>query len=193
MEIKKVPLEKIKPSPFNPRLDLRPGEKAYEDLKRSIKEFDCVEPLVWNKKTGHLVGGHQRLKILRARGDKEAEVVVVDLDETREKLLNLALNKIQGDWDFTKLADVLTELDTGAGSLDITGFDVSELEAIATWTPESIPRLENVDIEGGGKQYSHLLIFSFESAKDLEAAKEKCGLDPKLRTYDKEDFEAIIK
>jgi len=144
MKMRKVPLEKIKPSPFNPRVDLKPGDKAYEDLKRSIQEFDCVEPLVWNEKSGNVVGGHQRLKILQERGDKETDVVVVSLEEREEKLLNLALNKIQGDWDFTRLADVLTDLDTGEGSLELSGFDASELEAIATWTPESLPNLDNV-------------------------------------------------
>jgi len=191
MEIRKVSMEKILPSPFNPRIDLKPGEKAYEDLKRSIEEFDCVEPLVWNEKSGHVVGGHQRLKILRARGDKEAEVVVVQLEDREEKLLNLALNKIQGDWDFTKLADVLTELDTGQGSLEMAGFDASELEAIATWTPDSIPKLDNVEIEGGGRQFSHLLILAFDTAEALLKAKTKLGLDPKLRTYKEDDFDSI--
>ena len=191
MEIRKVPIEKINPSPFNPRLDLKPGDKSYEDLKRSIQEFDCVEPLVWNEKSGNVVGGHQRLKILQARGDKETDVVVVSLDPKQEMLLNLALNKIQGDWDFTRLADVLTELDTGDGNLELAGFDISELEAIATWTPDSIPRLDNVEIEGGGKEYSHLLIFAFETADALIQAKEKLGLDPKLKTYNEEDFESL--
>jgi len=191
MKMRKVPLEKIKPSPFNPRVDLKPGDKAYEDLKRSIQEFDCVEPLVWNEKSGNVVGGHQRLKILQERGDKETDVVVVSLEEREEKLLNLALNKIQGDWDFTRLADVLTDLDTGEGSLELSGFDASELEAIATWTPESLPNLDNVDIEGGGKQFSHLLIFAFETAEALAQAKTRLGLDPKLRTYDEADFTSL--
>lgn len=152
MEIRKIPLGKISPSPFNPRMDLKPGDKAYDDLKRSIEEFDCVEPLVWNEESGNVVGGHQRLKILQARGDKEADVVVVRLDPRRERLLNLALNKIQGDWDFPKLADVLTELDDGAGPLDVSGFDASELEAIATWTPpEANPAVDEESVGAKAK------------------------------------------
>lgn len=140
MNIKRIALSKIKPSPYNPRLDLKPGDKAYEDLKRSIEEFDCVEPLIWNEKTGHVVGGHQRLKILQDIGEKETDVVVVSLDNRKEKLLNLALNKIQGDWDFPKLADVLTDLDTGEDSLELSGFDADELEAIANWTPPDMKK-----------------------------------------------------
>ena len=192
MEIRKVPVEKIKPAAFNPRIDLQPGDKAYEDLKRSIDEFDCVEPLVWNKKTGNLIGGHQRLKILKTRGDKEIEVVVVDLDERQERLLNIALNKIQGDWEFTKLADMLQEIDTGENDLDLTGFDISEMEAIATWTPESVPKLQDIEIEGGSKQQKFLLVFSFDSEEELKDAQNLLGLDPKTKVYDKTAFEKAL-
>jgi len=132
MEIKAVPVGKIKPARYNPRLDLKPGDPDYEKLLKSIEEFDCVEPLVWNKRTGNLVGGHQRLKILKARGDKSVEVSVVDLDEPKEKALNLALNKISGDWDLPALKDLLEELDTGDFDMDITGFDASEIEDLMT-------------------------------------------------------------
>ena len=135
MEIKRVKIGDLNPASYNPRIDLQPGDLEYEKLRMSIEEFDCVEPLVWNKRTGNLVGGHQRLKILIARGDKEVEVSVVNLDEAKEKALNLALNKIQGDWDFPKLADVLMELDTGDFDLNLTGFDLEEREEIATWVP----------------------------------------------------------
>ncbi len=111
---------------YNPRIDLHPGDPEYEKLKRSIEDFGYVEPIVWNERTGHLVGGHQRFKILvNEQGATEIEVSVVDLDETKEKALNLALNKIRGDWDEEKLVQVLEELQ---GELDIalTGFDVEE-------------------------------------------------------------------
>jgi len=65
MEIIKIPITKINPAPYNQRLDLQPGDVEYEKIKRSITEFDLVEPLVWNKQTGNLVGGHQRLKVLK--------------------------------------------------------------------------------------------------------------------------------
>jgi ParB-like chromosome segregation protein Spo0J len=132
MIIEKIQINKINPAPYNPRLDLQPGELEYEKIKRSIAEFDLVEPLVWNKRTGNLVGGHQRLKILKEQGITEVEVSVVDLDETREKALNIALNKVQGDWDMPKLKDLLQELDTGEFDIEITGFDSGELERLMT-------------------------------------------------------------
>lgn len=136
MEIKLMKLADIELAHYNPRKDLKPGDPEYEKLKRSMEEFDCVEPLVWNKRSNRLIGGHQRLKILKQQGVKEFEVSVVDLEEQKEKALNVALNKIQGEWDFTKLADLMTELDDGEFDLELTGFDLKEIEEIMTWTPD---------------------------------------------------------
>jgi len=128
VEIQTLPISKINPAIYNPRKDLKPGDQEYEKLKKSIDEFYIVEPLIWNKRTGNLVGGHQRLKILKERGDQEVEVSVVDLNEAKEKALNLALNKISGEWDYPALKDLLQELDTGAFDIEITGFDLGEIE-----------------------------------------------------------------
>jgi hypothetical protein len=117
MIIKKIPIKDIKTAAYNPR-----GDPQYEHLKKSIKEFDLVEPLVWNKRSGNLVGGHQRLKILIERGDTEAEVSVVDFDPIREKACNIALNKIQGDWDDAKLYELLKEIKLANLDLEIAGF-----------------------------------------------------------------------
>lgn len=132
MKIESVQITDILPAAYNPRRDLQPGDPEYEKLKKSINEFDMVEPLVWNKRIGNLVGGHQRLKILKDRGDTEVEVSVVDLDDSHEKALNLALNKISGEWDLSLLKDLLLELDTGDFDMDVTGFDVKEIEDLMT-------------------------------------------------------------
>ena len=132
MIIQTVPIKKINPAVYNPRKDLKPGDPEYEKLKKSLAEFDLIEPLIWNKRTGNLVGGHQRLKILEERGDTEVEVSVVDLPDKKEKALNLALNKISGEWDFPKLKDLLEELDTGDFDIEITGFDDKEIEDLMT-------------------------------------------------------------
>ena len=102
MEIKRIPLDEINPAKYNPRKDLKPGDPEYEKLKKSIDEFDLVEPLVMNKRSNVLISGHQRLKILKERGDMETEVSIVDLSPERERALNIALNKIRGDWDLPK-------------------------------------------------------------------------------------------
>jgi len=128
MDIQTLEINEINPAVYNPRKDLKPGDPDYEKLKKSITEFDMVEPLVWNKRTGNLVGGHQRLKILKAMDIKAVEVSVVDLDDANEKALNLALNKISGEWDLPRLKDLLQELDTGDFDMEITGFDLKEIE-----------------------------------------------------------------
>lgn len=137
LEIQELPVGKIKPAAYNPRKDLKPGDPAYDKLAKVIETFDLVEPLVWNKRTGNLVGGHQRFKILVARGDKKIPVSVVDLDDTQEKALNLALNKHSGEWEFSTLADLLTELDTGGMDMEVTGFSDEELERMMTWQPKT--------------------------------------------------------
>ena len=126
MNIQKISVDKLNPAEYNPRKDLKPGDKEYEKLKRSIEEFGYVEPVIWNQKTGNVVGGHQRLKVLLDLGQTEIDCVVVDLDPQREKALNLALNKIQGEWDENKLAELMAELDAGAFDVSLTGFDASE-------------------------------------------------------------------
>ena len=132
MKIETIDISKINPAVYNPRKNLKPGDADYDKLKKSIDEFGCVEPLIWNKRTGNLVGGHQRLKILKERGDKEVEVSVVDLGDQKEKTLNIALNKISGDWDMPLLKDLLEELDTGDFDMDLTGFDEKEIEDLMT-------------------------------------------------------------
>ena len=62
MKIVKKKIEDLRPASYNPRKDLKPGDKEYEKLKRSITEFGYVEPVIWNERTGTVVGGHQRLK-----------------------------------------------------------------------------------------------------------------------------------
>lgn len=122
----------IKPSPYNPRLDLQAGDDEYEKIRRSVKEFGLVEPIVVNKRTGNIVGGHQRFKVIKDLGYDEILVSIVDLDDSQEKMLNIALNKISGDWDSEKLKDLLLELDTGENDMELTGFDYEELEDMMT-------------------------------------------------------------
>lgn len=131
MLIQTIPVSQINPAPYNPRQDLKPGDVEYEKLNKSMSEFGCVEPLVWNKRTGHLAGGHQRFKILIAQGAQEIVVSVVDLPLEKEKALNLALNKIQGDWDEDKLAQLISDLSaTPDFDVSLTGFDMPEVSEI---------------------------------------------------------------
>ncbi|MEI6092632.1 MAG: ParB N-terminal domain-containing protein, partial [bacterium] len=131
MIIKKVAISQINPAPYNPRVDLKPGDAEYEKLKQSIASFGYVEPLVWNEKTGTLISGHQRYKILIEQGLTEIEVSVVSLSLEKEKTLNLALNRIQGRWDNDKLAELLIDLQSLPDfDVGLTGFDQVEISKI---------------------------------------------------------------
>lgn len=103
MKIITLPVSDLHPADYNPRKDLAPGDKQYEKLARSIETFGYVEPIVWNRTTGNIVGGHQRLKVLVQNGYTEVQVVEVELNEQEERILNVSLNKISGRWDNEKL------------------------------------------------------------------------------------------
>ena len=154
MQIKRIPISKIKPAPYNPRTDLQPGDPRYENLKRGIDQFGCVEPLVWNERTGNLVGGHQRFKILQGQNTTEVDVSVVDLSEEQEKALNIALNKLDGEWDEAKLATLLDELTSlDAFDIGLTGFDLpdaNELIASVLHT-NSEAKEEEFDIDAASR------------------------------------------
>jgi DNA modification methylase len=131
MKVQDISVSKVNPAPYNPRKDLKPDDPEYRKLLKSMETFGCVQPLVWNRRSGALVGGHQRFKILIAQGAKTVPVVVVDLSPEREKALNLALNRISGDWDRQQLAVLLDELTSiPEFDLDVTGFDAPEVERL---------------------------------------------------------------
>jgi len=129
VKIQSIPVERLNAAAYNPRKELRPTDREYKKLARSIDKFGYVEPIIWNERTGNVVGGHQRLKILIASGVKKIDVSVVDLSDQDEKALNIALNKIDGEWDNEKLFALIDEL---SQSLDatITGFDQEEIDAM---------------------------------------------------------------
>jgi len=130
MVIKTLPVGKLIPADYNPRKDLKPGDPEYEKLKRSLTEFGYVEPVIWNKTTGHIVGGHQRAKILIETGVTEVECVVVQMSEEKEKALNVALNKISGEWDKDKLSLLIADLQGADFDVSLTGFDAVEIDKL---------------------------------------------------------------
>ncbi|EIT2383761.1 ParB N-terminal domain-containing protein [Enterococcus faecalis] len=128
MHIKKMKLSDLKPAPYNPRIKLEQGMAEYENLKNSLLEFGFVDPPIFNKKTGCLVGGHQRVAVALDLGFEEVEVSIVDLPLKKEKMLNVALNNIEGSWDNDKLTELLEELETD--ELTLTGFNQEELDEL---------------------------------------------------------------
>lgn len=129
MNIQIIDINKLIPATYNPRKDLKPNDAEYIKIKNSIVKFGFVSPLVINKDMT-VIGGHQRLKVLKDLGITEVECIVVDLDKTNEKALNIALNKIQGDWDEDKLEALLQELKLEEFDMNLTGFDFDEVDEI---------------------------------------------------------------
>lgn len=107
--IRMVPLASIKSASHNPRFIRRPNFVA---LANSLERYGLVQPLVWNERSGQLVGGHQRLKHLRKAGVKDVPVAVVDLLEEDERALNLVLNSpfVAGEFNVQEVNAILADL-----------------------------------------------------------------------------------
>jgi hypothetical protein len=144
LKIELLPIEKLASmaSPYNPRTI---NEHDFKALCRSIEAFGVVEPVVCNKRSGNIVGGHQRVKAGLEVGEDTMPVWWVDLDEGEERLLNLALNRISGQWEDVMLAELLQNLTTAGADIELSGFNNTELELILKgWDGEGLEGL------GGG-------------------------------------------
>ena len=129
MEFKKLPIGELIPASYNPRKRLKAGDREYEKIKNSILEFGYVDPVIVNKDLT-VIGGHQRITVLKDLGHTDISCVVIDIDKTKEKALNVALNKISGEWNKELLADLIQELQFLDYDVSFTGFDPPELEQL---------------------------------------------------------------
>jgi ParB-like chromosome segregation protein Spo0J len=120
MIIEKKKISDLIPAPYNPRQSTAKQEKH---LKESLEKFGLVEPIIFNKQTGYIVGGHFRVRELKKLGIKEIECVIVDLNEADEKELNIRLNANTGSWDWDTLANDWDVVDLEAWGLDIPFYD----------------------------------------------------------------------
>ena len=123
MIIETKKLSDLKPAPYNPRQSTKKQEKK---LQESLTKFGVVEPIVFNKQTGHIVGGHFRVRELKKLGYKEVECVIVDLSEEDEKELNIRLNANTGEWDWDTLANEWNVEELAEWGLDIPNFEIDE-------------------------------------------------------------------
>lgn len=140
LKTEKRKLTELRAAEYNPRKTLTPEDSEYQKIKRSIEEFGYVDPIIINE-DGTIIGGHQRTTVLKDLGYEEVDVVVVDLDKQKEKALNIALNKITGEWDELKLKDLLLDLDLGDYDITFTGFeqkDLTELVDSLAVEPETV-------------------------------------------------------
>ena len=146
MQFQSYKIADLIPASYNPRKKLKPGDKEYEKIKNSIKEFGYVEPIIINSDMT-IIGGHQRATVLADLGYTEVECIVVDIDKTKEKALNVALNKITGEWNKELLADLIKDLEDSAFDVGITGFEPPEIEQLFNSVHDKKITEDDFDVE----------------------------------------------
>jgi len=143
-----LPIGSLIPATYNPRKKLKTGDKEYEKIKNSIKEFGYVEPIIVNHDMT-VIGGHQRLTVLKDLGYTEVQCVVVSIDdENKVKALNIALNKITGAWNEQLLADLIVDLQTANFNTDLTGFEPPEIEQLFSKVHNKEINEDDFDVDG---------------------------------------------
>ena len=138
--VKHIDINLLKEATYNPRKPL--NNKEYMKLKKSFKEFGEAQPIVINKDYT-VIAGHQRLRVMKDLGYTQVECKILDLTKEKEKALNIALNKIQGEWDYDKLTAVIGELFEEDFS-DLTGFDEKEILELVQVT-ENLHATDNLE------------------------------------------------
>lgn len=178
--VKQIEVSKLKEAAYNPRVQLAEGDIEFEKLKKSIQEFGNVEPIVWNEQTGNVVGGHQRLAVLKSLGFKKVDCVVISTSEAEEKVLNLALNKIKGEWDYEKLKALLSDFD--GDSVDLTGFGADEV-ALYLADDDGITEnnLGDYEPEDEDVYSSYVVTLKFETREDARQWIDSHGYDAVVR------------
>ena len=146
MKFQKYKIAELVPAAYNPRKKLKPGDKEYEKIKNSITEFGYVEPIIVNSDLT-IIGGHQRATVLSDLGYDEVECIVVDIDKTKEKALNIALNKITGEWNKELLADLIKDLEDSDFDVGFTGFEPPEIEQLFNSVHDKKITEDDFDVE----------------------------------------------
>ena len=180
-ELKMLPVSVLKPAEYNPRKKLKKGDKEYKKIENSIREFGFADPLVVNADMT-IIGGHQRLTVAIDLGYTEVPCAVVDVDKTREKALNIALNKITGAWDDQMLADLLKDLENVNFNLEFTGFEAPEIGQLFSNIYDKKVKEDNFDVDSELKQPT------FSKPGDIwHLGKHRviCGDSTKKETYER--------
>ncbi|MBP2656764.1 MAG: methylase domain protein [Firmicutes bacterium] len=146
MKFEKLSIERLIPASYNPRKKLKPGDTEFEKIKNSITEFGYVDPVIVNQDLT-VIGGHQRISVLKTLGYSEIDCVVIDVDKTKEKALNIALNKISGEWNKELLADLITDLQILDYDVAFTGFEPPEIDELFNNVHSKEIKEDDFDIE----------------------------------------------
>lgn len=148
MQVRRMKLMELRPAEYNPR---RISPKAFTALGASIEKFGIMVPIVWNKRTGNIVGGHQRFRHLVEEGTEETDVVVVDLDSQEEAMLNITLNNKELRGQFTEDAVRLlkmTEAQIGSVFGDMALVDLHD--ALVKRLKKPVSTAKSDDVPPGG-------------------------------------------
>lgn len=180
MEIKELPLKELKPAAYNPRKKLKKGDKEYEKIKQSLLKFGYVDPIIVNEDLT-VIGGHQRLTVLKDLDYETAKCVIVDLPKEDEKALNIALNKITGQWDEALLADLLLDLQESDFNLDLTGFEPPEIDNILSNVHDKELSEDEFDVE---EELKKPTVSRHGDIWQLGKHRVICGDSTKSETYD---------
>lgn len=146
MEFKKLAIDDLVPASYNPRKKLKPGDSEFEKIKNSISEFGYVDPVIVNKDMT-VIGGHQRITVLKTLGYTEIDCVIIDIDKTKEKALNVALNKISGEWNKELLADLIQDLQSLDYDIAFTGFDPPEIDELFNEVHDKEIKEDDFDVD----------------------------------------------
>lgn len=146
MKFEKHKISELIPAEYNPRKKLKPGDREYEKIKNSITEFGYVEPIIVNADMT-IIGGHQRATVLAGLGYDEIDCIVIDIDKTKEKALNIALNKITGEWNKELLADLIKDLEDSSFDVGITGFEPPEIEQLFNSVHDKKIKEDDFDVD----------------------------------------------
>lgn len=180
MKFEKHKISELIPAEYNPRKKLKPGDREYEKIKNSITEFGYVEPIIVNADMT-IIGGHQRATVLAGLGYDEIDCIVINIDKTREKALNVALNKITGEWNKELLADLIKDLEDSSFDVGITGFEPPEIEQLFNSVHDKKIKEDDFDVDAELKKPC---VAKAGDVWLLDHHRVVCGDSIKPETYD---------
>ena len=185
MEIVQVKIDELKEAVYNPRVL---GAREKRDLTESVKEFGLVDPIIVNGNKDRfniIVGGHQRVDVARSLGYEEVPVFYVDLDEEKEKELNLRLNRYYGEFDFEKLNNYDRDL------LTKVGFKDSELKKVDDELISSESQKPEVEFTEELLEENNYVVFYFNNKLDWQVIKSFFDVKPKKALDSRENYERV--
>jgi len=166
-----IDISSVKKATYNPR---KIDKDELEKLKLSLKEFGCVRPLIINSTTGNLISGHQMLDAAKELGWKQLPYIKTEVSVEKEKALNLVMNKVQGDWDYGLLTDMLQELNQ-SNMLDLSGFSSLDLEMIKGFEDNGAVIVDDLVLDPMKTGQSFELSFKFDN--EIEYKKVRAFFD----------------